>query len=95
MSLWDLIGIQNADHFRQAPKAIECEFKSCSGQYLYLLSMLLISRRLLNMTPVWFDLVWFYGISTIVGCLMPNPLYTYILNIYDLVCLGFMAYQPL
>ena len=29
-------------------------------------------------------LVWFYGISTIVGCLMPNPLYAYILNVYDL-----------
>ena len=42
-----------------------------------------------------YDLVWFYGISTIVGYLMPNPLYTYILNIYDLVWLGFMAYQPL
>ena len=27
-----------------------------------------------------FDLVWFYGISTIVGYLMPNPFYTYILN---------------
>ena len=26
---------------------------------------------------------------------MPNPLYTYILNIYDLVSFGFMAYQPL
>ena len=32
-----------------------------------------------------FDLVWFYGISTNVGYLMPNPLYTYILNIHDLV----------
>ena len=40
-------------------------------------------------------MVGFYGISTIVGYLMPNPLYTYILNIYDLVGLGFMAYQPL
>ena len=32
-------------------------------------------------------LVWlkFDGISTIVGYLKPNPLYTYILNIYDLV----------
>ena len=30
---------------------------------------------------VLFSLVWFYGISTIVGYLMPNPLYTYILNI--------------
>ena len=37
----------------------------------------------------------FYGISTIEGYLMPNPIYTYILNIYDLVGLGFMAYQPL
>ena len=34
-------------------------------------------------------MVWFYGISTIVGYLMPNLLYTYILNIYDLVWLGF------
>ena len=42
---------------------------------------------------VW--LVWFYGISTIAGYLMPNPLYTYVLNIYDLVWLGFMAYQLL
>ena len=32
-----------------------------------------------------FGLVGFYDISTIVGYLMPNPLYTYILNIYDLV----------
>ena len=30
-------------------------------------------------------MVWFYGISTVVGDLMPNPLYTNILNIYDLV----------
>ena len=30
------------------------------------------------------SLVWFYGISIIVGYLMPNPLYTYILNTYDL-----------
>ena len=42
-----------------------------------------------------FGLVEFYGISTIVGYLTPNPLYTYILNIYDLVGLGFMAYQTL
>ena len=27
-----------------------------------------------------FGLVWFYGISTIVSYLMPNPLFTYILN---------------
>ena len=36
-----------------------------------------------------------YGISTIVGHFMPNPLYTYIFDTYDLVWLGFMAYQPL
>ena len=28
-----------------------------------------------------FLLVWFYGISTIVGYLMPNTVYAYILNI--------------
>ena len=37
---------------------------------------------------IWFGLVGFYGISTIAAYLMPNPLYTYILNIYDLVWLG-------
>ena len=49
---------------------------------------------------IWLGWVEFYGISTIVGYLIPNPLYTYILNIYDLVGLGwvelsFMAYQLL
>ena len=39
-----------------------------------------------------FGLIEFYGISTIVGYLMPNTLYTYISNIYDLVWLCFMAY---
>ena len=29
--------------------------------------------------------VGFYSISTIAGYLMPNPFYTYTLNIYDLV----------
>ena len=42
---------------------------------------------------LWFGLVGFYGISTLVGYLMPNPLYTHVLNIYDLVWFGFMAYQ--
>ena len=42
-----------------------------------------------------FGLAWFYGISTLVGYLIPNTLYTYILNIYDLVWLEFTAYQPL
>ena len=35
------------------------------------------------------------GISTTEGYLMPNPVYTYLSNIYDLIWLGFMAYQLL
>ena len=42
-----------------------------------------------------FGWVWFNVTSTIGGYLMPNPVYTYILNIWDLVGLGFMAHQPL
>ena len=37
-------------------------------------------------------LVGFYGWSTLVSYLMPNPLYTYILNIYGLVWFDFMTY---
>ena len=44
---------------------------------------------------IWFALIGFNCISTITVYLMPNPLYTYILDIYDLLWLGFMAYQPL
>ena len=44
---------------------------------------------------IWFGLVGFYDISTIVGYLMSNISYTYLSNIHDLVWLGFMAYQPL
>ena len=29
-------------------------------------------------------LVGFYGLSTLIGYLIPNPVYTYILNVYDL-----------
>ena len=39
-------------------------------------------------------MIGFYGKSIIVGYLMPNSLYIYI-YIYNLVWLGFMAYQPL
>ena len=35
-------------------------------------------------TYIRFGLVRFYGTSTIVGYFKPNPLYTYVLNIYDL-----------
>ena len=33
----------------------------------------------------WLGLVWFYGIPTIVGYLMANPLHIYVINIYDLL----------
>ena len=33
---------------------------------------------------IWFGMVWFYGILTIVGYIMPNPFYTYISNIWYL-----------
>ena len=38
-------------------------------------------RVILSKAVIWVGLVWFYGVSTIVGYLMPNPLYTYIFNI--------------
>ena len=41
-----------------------------------------------------FGLVGFSGISTIVGYLMPNPLYAHIYSIYR-IWFGFMVYQPL
>ena len=50
-------------------------FKAKSALYIYI-------------KYIWFSLVWFYGISTIVGYLMLNPLNTYTLNIYDLVWFG-------
>ena len=53
------------------------------------------SSLYIYITYIGFGWVGFYGISTIVGYLMLNPLYTYILDIYDLVGFGFMAYQPL
>ena len=40
-------------------------------------------------------MVRFYGILITVGYLMTNSVYTYLLDIYDLVWLDFMAYQPL
>ena len=42
---------------------------------------------------IWLGCVGFYGISTIVGYLRPNPLYTYISNIYDLVGLCWVLWH--
>ena len=41
-----------------------------------------ISSLYIYIKYIWFGLVVFFGISTIVGYLMPYPLYTYILKIY-------------
>ena len=40
---------------------------------------------IINLTNSELGLNWLYDISTIIGYLMANPLYTYILNRYDLV----------
>ena len=37
-----------------------------------------------SVDKVCLSLVWFYGIATIVGYLMPNPLHTCIFDIYNL-----------
>ena len=44
-----------------------------------------IPLKMLANTFGGFDLVWFYGMSTIVAYLMPNPLHKYIINIYNLL----------
>ena len=46
-------------------------FNAKSSLYIYIYQIYMI----------WFGLVRFYGISTIVGYLIRNPLYTYISNI--------------
>ena len=45
--------------------------------------------RILNI----YALVWFYGISTIIGYLLPNRLYKYILNIKGLVWFGLVLWN--
>ena len=41
-------------------------------------------EELHNVTQI-ISLVWFYGISTLLGYLMPNSLNIYVLNMYDLL----------
>ena len=73
-------------------------FNAKSSLYIYIKYMILFGWclwhinhcRLLNAKSslyiyikyIGFGLVWFYGISTIIGYLILNPVYTYILNIY-------------
>ena len=55
-----------------------CEYKFF---YLYINVFSIFLMAYLTVVLNFFDLVWFYGPSTIVGYLMVNPLYTYLLNI--------------
>ena len=66
--------------------------------------LLLLDRNTWNYKTMWksFELDrntwligWVYGIPTIVGYLMPNPLNTYILDIYDLGWLDFYSISSL
>ena len=70
---------------------IEITFKQIYLMHWLDTSKSSISGNLLTNTQGIIIFARFYGISTLVGYLMPNP----ILDIYDLVWLGFMAYQPL
>ena len=47
--------------------------------------MLYLNFRGKITSSYWFGLVWFYGISTLVSYLMPNSVYTYLLDIY-MIC---------
>ena len=50
----------------------------------------LLYRYIINISALDY---WVYGMSTIVGYLMPNPFYTYVLNIFDLVGLGWVLWH--
>ena len=60
--------------------------------YIYIYIYIYIFIYLFDIYTILSGFVWFNGIST---TLMPNSLYNYILNMYDLFVFGFMAYQPL
>ena len=90
-------------------RRIETEYYKCVGWWFGLVwflsyinhCILFNNNSSLNIyiTYIWFGLVDFYGISTMVGYLKPNPLYTNILNIDDLVWFsgisGFVGYLML
>ena len=74
----------------------------CTYVYIHIFSMVLggipltsIIVNVLFLVHIKFGLFGFYGISTLVGYNAKSYLYIHILDIYDLVCLGSTAYQPL
>ena len=54
--------------------------------YMFVVVMMFVkfSSLCVCVCLVWFVLVWFYGISTFVGYLMPNPFYTKIKQILNI-----------
>ena len=51
------------------------------GCHVCKLNLNWLNTNKINTGLVWFGLVWFYGILTIVGYSMPNPVYTYIIRL--------------
>ena len=106
LKIYDLVGLSFMAY--QPLLVIECQiiFIHIHWKYMIWLGWILLHCRLSNAKSslyifikknIWFGWVRFYGLSTIVGYLMPNPLYTYILYIYIyiyiyMVWIGFMAY---
>ena len=82
----------NKIYFHVAEGILKCLQQS---NIIYLDNKQCVKILISNLDLVWLGCfgVFFFGISTIERYLMPDPLY--ILNIYDLVWLGFMACQPL
>ena len=66
-------------------KCIRFDLVECLGQINHFRLFNAKSSLYIYSKYIRFDLVEFYGISTIVGHLMPNFLYIYVLNIYDLI----------
>ena len=56
-----------------------------SNKQLHVMNELLIFSHKKVFYHGLFGLFGFYGISTIIGYLMPNPVHTYILNIYYII----------
>ena len=60
---------------------------------LYINEWRIWNRIVWSFNFVYFGLVWFYGIPTILGYSTPNHLYTYVLNIKDLLWFGLVLWH--
>ena len=104
--------IKHCDYSMPNPLYTYIKYIICFGWVLWhinhckLFNANILNTYILNVYDlVWLDLVWFYGISTIVGYLMPNPLYTYIyiqhirfglVGFYDIsTIVGYLRLNPL